>query len=327
MNNFSYIQADSATEATGLLRAQPAARYFAGGTTLLDLMKANLAEPPQLVDINKLPLMGIEQTKDGLRIGALARMSDVGEHPLVVQGYPAVSQSLLLAASPQLRNMASIGGNLLQRTRCGYFRDAAFPCNKRVPGSGCPALTGDNHNLAILGVSDACIANAYPGDLAVALVALDAVLTLENAKGKQRRVPLTEFYLLPGRTPQKETVLEPGELIVAVTVPAAAHAQRSTYLKVRERSIYAYALASAAVGLEVQGGTIRAARVALGGVGAQPWRSREAEKALVGQPATEAAFRAAATAALRGAQPREHNAYKVELAQNTLVRALQQVAA
>jgi xanthine dehydrogenase YagS FAD-binding subunit len=326
MNNFSYTQAALAKEATAAHKELPTAAYLAGGTTLLDLMKANLAEPPQLIDINLLPFKGIEQTKEGLRIGALERMSDVGEHPLVVQQYPAVSQSLLLAASPQLRNMASMGGNLLQRTRCGYFRDAAFPCNKRVPGSGCPALEGDNHNLAILGVSETCIANAYPGDLAVALAALDAVLTLENAKGKQRRVPATEFYLLPGKTPQRETVLEHGELIVAITIPAAAHAQRSAYVKVRERASYAYALASAAVGLDVQAGTIRSARVALGGVGAQPWRSREAEKALVGQPATEATFRAAATAALRGAQPRRENAYKVELAQNTLVRALQQVA-
>jgi xanthine dehydrogenase YagS FAD-binding subunit len=326
MNDFSYTQAASAKEATTLLKDKPAAAYIAGGTTLLDLMKANLVEYPQLVDINPLPFKGIEQTADGLRIGAMERMSVVGEHPLVVQAFPAVSQSLLLAASPQLRNMASIGGNILQRTRCGYFRDAAFPCNKRVPGSGCPALTGDNHNLAILGVSDSCIANSYPGDLSVALAAFDAVLTLENAKGKQRRVPLTEFYLLPGKTPQKETVLEPGELIVAVTIPAAAHAQRSTYLKVRERSSYAYALASAAVGLDVQAGTIRSARVALGGVGAQPWRSREAEKALVGQPATDVTFHAAATAALQGAQPHEHNRFKIELAQNTLVRALQQVA-
>ena len=325
MNDFSYTQATTAKEATSILKDKPAAAYIAGGTTLLDMMKANLVEYPQLVDINPLPFSGIEQTKDGLRIGALERMSKVGEHPLVVQQFPAVSQSLLLAASPQLRNMASIGGNILQRTRCGYFRDAAFPCNKRVPGSGCPALTGDNHNLAILGVSESCIATAYPGDLAVALAAFDAVLTLENAKGKQRRVPITEFYLLPGKTPQKENVLEPGELIVAVTIPTAAHAQRSTYLKVRERSSYAYALASAAVGIEVQGGTIRAARVALGGVGAQPWRSREAEKVLVGQPATEATFRAAATAALQGAQSHEHNRFKVELAQNTLVRALQQV--
>jgi xanthine dehydrogenase YagS FAD-binding subunit len=326
MNDFSYTQAASAKEAIGLLKDKPAAAYIAGGTTLLDLMKANLVEYPHLVDINPLPFKGIEQTADGLRIGAMERMSVMGEHPLVVQAFPAVSQSLLLAASPQLRNMASIGGNILQRTRCGYFRDAAFPCNKRVPGSGCPALTGDNHNLAILGVSDSCIANSYPGDLSVALAAFDAVLTLENVKGKQRRVPLTEFYLLPGKTPQKETVLEPGELIVAVTIPTAAHAQRSTYLKACERSSYAYALASAAVGLDVQAGTIRSARVALGGVGAQPWRSREAEKALVGQPATDVTFHAAATAALQGAQPHEHNRFKIELAQNTLVRALQQVA-
>ncbi|WP_242583146.1 FAD binding domain-containing protein [Hymenobacter telluris] len=188
-------------------------------------------------------------------------------------------------------------------------------------------MKGDNHNLAILGVSDSCIANSYPGDLSVALAAFDAVLTLEKGKGKQRQVPLTDFYLLPGSTPHRETVLEPGELIVAVTIPTAAHAQRSTYLKVCERSSYAYALASAAVGLDVQSGTIRSARVALGGVGAQPWRSREAEKALTGQPATETTFRVAAAAALQGAQPREHNRYKVELAQNTLVRALQQVTA
>ena len=207
MNNFSYIQANSAKEATGIRQATPQAAYIAGGTTLLDLMKAHLEEHPQLVDINALPFKGIEQTSDGLRIGAMERMSDVGEHPLVLQQYPAVSESLLLAASPQLRNMASIGGNILQRTRCGYFRDAAFPCNKRVPGSGCPALEGDNHNLAILGTSDACIATAYPGDLSVALAALDAVLTLENAKGKQRRVPVTEFYVRPGKTPQRETVL------------------------------------------------------------------------------------------------------------------------
>ena len=326
MNNFSYSQASSAKEATGIRTATPQAAYIAGGTTLLDLMKANLAEHPQLVDINLLPFKGIGQTADGLRIGAMERMSDVGEHALVLQQYPAVSESLLLAASPQLRNMASIGGHMLQRTRCGYFRDAAFPCNKRSPGSGCPALAGDSHNLAILGTSESCIATAYPGDLAVALAAFDAVLTLENSKGKQRRVPVTEFYLLPGKTPQRETVLEPGELIVAVTIPAAAHARRSTYLKVRERSSYAYALASAAVGLDVQAGTIRSARVALGGVGTKPWRSPEAEKMLTGAPATEATFRAAAVAALRGAQPREENRFKVELAQNTLVQALLKVA-
>ncbi|WP_035558871.1 FAD binding domain-containing protein [Hymenobacter sp. IS2118] len=326
MNNFSYLQATQPKEATGAVRDNQQAAFIAGGTTLLDLMKLNVETHDQLVDINMLAFKGIEQTADGLRIGALERMSDVGENPLVMQQYPVISQSLLLAASPQLRNMASIGGNLLQRTRCGYFRDTAFPCNKRQPGSGCPAQEGENRGLAILGGSKDCIAT-FPGDLAVALVALDAVLLLENAKGKQRRVPLVDFHLLPGSTPQRETVLEPGELIVSVTVPAAAHTRKSMYLKVRERSSYAYALASAAVGLDVQGGQIRSARVALGGVGTKPWRSREAEKVLTGAPATEATFRAAAAAALREAQPREHNRFKVELAQNTLVRALTELTA
>ena len=321
MNNFTYLQATQAKEATAAVRDNKDAAFIAGGTTLLDLMKLNVENHGQLVDINMLAFKGIEQTADGLRIGALERMSDVGEHPLVVQNYPVVSQSLLLAASPQLRNMASIGGNLLQRTRCGYFRDTAFPCNKRQPGSGCPAQDGENRGLAILGTSKSCIAT-FPGDLAVALAALDAVLLLENAKGKQRRVPMVDFHLLPGNTPQKETVLEPGELIVSVTIPAAAHARNSTYLKVRDRTSYAYALASAAVGIDVQGGTIRSARVALGGVGTKPWRSLAAEKILTGAPATEATFRAAAAAAVRDAQPREQNRFKVDLAQNTLVRAL-----
>ncbi len=327
MNNFSYLQAEKAKEATAAKRDDKSAAFIAGGTTLLDLMKLNVENHDQLIDVNMLPFRGIEMTKNGLRIGALERMSDVGEHPLVVQNFPAVSQSLLLAASAQLRNMASIGGNVMQRTRCGYFRDTAFPCNKREPGTGCPALEGDNRNLAILGTSDACIATSYPGDLAVALTALDAVLTLENAKGKQREVPITKFYLLPGTTPQRETVLEADELIVAVTIPQTEAARKSMYLKVRDRASYAYALVSAAVGLEVQGGVIRSAKVALGGVGAQPWRAPEAEKLLVGKAPSEAVFRAAAEAALRGARPREHNAFKVAMAQNTLVRALGEVAA
>ncbi len=326
MDNFTYLQATQAKEATAAALGTKGAAFIAGGTTLLDLMKLNVESHGQLVDINLLDFKGVEQTTDGLRIGALERMSDVGEHPLVVQQYPVVSQALLLAASPQLRNMASVGGNILQRTRCGYFRDTAFPCNKRQPGSGCPAQDGENRNLAILGGSKACIAT-YPGDLAVALVALDAVLLLENAKGKQRRVPLVEFHLLPGNTPQRETVLEPGELIVSLLIPAAAHARNSLYLKVRDRASYAFALVSAAVGLDVQGGQIRSARVALGGVGTKPWRALAAEKVLTGAPATEATFRAAAAAAVRDAQPREQNRFKIELAQNTLVRALTDVAA
>ncbi len=325
MNNFTYTVAATAKEATTARKATPAASFIAGGTNVLDLMKSNIEQHPLLLDINQIPLKGIEQTSDGLRIGALERMSDVGEHPLVVQQYPAISQSLLLAASPQLRNMASIGGNLLQRTRCGYFRDLAFPCNKREPGSGCPAQDGDNRNLAILGGSPQCIAT-YPGDLAVALVALDAVVVLENTKGKQRRVPLVDFHLLPGTTPQVETVIEPDELIVAVLVPAAAHARKSHYLKVRDRASYAFALVSAAVGLDVQGGQVQSARVALGGVGTKPWRVPAVEKLLVGQPATEATFRRAAAAAVQDAQPREHNRFKVELAQSTIVRALLEIA-
>ena len=326
MNNFTYLQAAQTKDATAAVRDNKQAAFIAGGTTLLDLMKLNVENHSQLVDINMLAFKGVDQTADGLRIGALERMSDVGENPLVMQQYPVISQSLLQAASPQLRNMASIGGNLLQRTRCGYFRDTAFPCNKRQPGSGCPAQDGENRNLAILGGSKACIAS-YPGDLAVALVALDAVLLLENAKGKQRRVPLLDFHLVPGNTPQRETIIEPGELIVSVMVPAAAHARKSMYLKVRDRASYAFALVSAAVGLDVQGGQIRSARVALGGVGTKPWRSLAAEKILTGAPATEATFRAAALAAVREAQPREQNRFKVELAQNTLVRALTDIAA
>ncbi|MBD2724488.1 FAD binding domain-containing protein [Hymenobacter armeniacus] len=326
MNNFSYLSTTTAKDATAAVTGTKGAAFIAGGTTVLDLMKLNVENHSELVDINLVPFKGIEQTADGLRIGALERMSDVGEHPLVVQNYPVISQSLLQAASPQLRNMASIGGNLLQRTRCGYFRDVAFPCNKRNPGSGCPAQEGENRNLAILGGSKACIAT-HPGDLGVALAALDAVLLLENAKGKQRRVPLVDFHVVPGNTPQRETVLEPGELIVSVTVPAAAHARKSMYLKVRDRASYAFALASAAVGLDVQGGQIRTARVALGGVGTKPWRSVAAEKILTGAPATEATFRAAAAAAVKDAQPREQNRFKVELAQNTLVRALLELSA
>ncbi|HEX8329961.1 MAG TPA: xanthine dehydrogenase family protein subunit M [Hymenobacter sp.] len=326
MNNFTYLQVNQPKDATAAVRDNKGAAFIAGGTTLLDLMKLNVENHSQLVDINMLALKGIEQTSDGLRIGALERMSDVGENALVMQQFPMISQSLLQAASPQLRNMASIGGNLLQRTRCGYFRDTAFPCNKRQPGTGCPAQEGENRNLAILGGSKACIAT-HPGDLAVALVALDAVLLLENAKGKQRRVPLLDFHVVPGNTPQRETVLEPGELIVSILVPAAAHARKSMYLKVRDRASYAFALVSAAVGLDVQAGQIRSARVALGGVGTKPWRSMAAEKILTGSPASEATFRAAAAAAVREAQPREQNRFKVELAQSTLVRALTDLTA
>ena len=326
MNNFAYQAAASTKEATGALKDEKQAAFIGGGTTLLDLMKANIEQHPLLVDINRLPLLGIENGADGLRIGALERMSDVGENALVVQEYPVISQSLLASASPQLRNMATMGGNLLQRTRCGYFRDVAFPCNKREPGSGCPAQDGENRTHAILGGSSSCIAT-HPSDLSVALMALEANVIIENTKGKQRKVPLADFYLLPGNTPQRENVLEPADLIVRIEVPAAAHARHSHYLKVRDRASYAYALVSAAVGLDVQGGSIRSARVALGGVGTVPWRALATEKALVGQAPTEANFRAAATLAVREAAPREHNKFKIEMAQKTLVQALLNVVA
>ncbi|WP_151087739.1 FAD binding domain-containing protein [Hymenobacter baengnokdamensis] len=326
MNNFAYTQASTTKEAATAREADKQAAFIGGGTTLLDIMKSNIEQHSLLIDINKLPLVGIENGASGLRIGALERMSDVGEHPLVVQNYPVISQALLASASPQLRNMASMGGNLLQKTRCGYYRDVAFPCNKRVPGSGCPAQQGDNRTLAILGGSPSCIAT-HPSDLAVALVALEAKLTLESPKGTTRTVPLADFYKLPGSTPHIENHLAPGELITAITVPAAAHARKSHYLKVRDRASYAYALVSAAVGLDVQGGTIHSARVALGGVGTVPWRVPAVEKALVGKPATESTFRAAAALAVRDASPREHNKFKVELAQRTLVRALLEVTA
>ena len=325
MNNFAYTQAASTKEATTARATDKQAAFIGGGTTLIDLMKSDIEEHSLLIDINKLALLGIDNAATGLRIGALERMSDVGEHPLVVQSCPAVAQSLLASASPQLRNMASMGGNLLQRTRCGYFRDTAFPCNKRVPGSGCPAQQGNNRTLAILGGSPSCIAT-HASDLAVALVALEAQLTLESSKGATRTVALADFYKLPGATPHLENHLAPGELITAITVPAAAHARKSYYLKVRDRASYAYALVSAAVGLDVQAGLIRSARVALGGVGTVPWRVPAVEKYLVGKPATEDNFRAAAALAVREAKPYEHNKFKLELAQRTIVRALLEVA-
>jgi xanthine dehydrogenase YagS FAD-binding subunit len=271
--------------------------------------------------VNALPLKTIQALPGGgVRIGALSRMSEVAAHPLVVRDFPAVSQALLLSASPQLRNRASIGGNLMQRTRCSYFRDTASPCNKREPGTGCSAIGGENRMLAVLGTSESCIAT-NAGDMAVAMVALDAVVRIRGPKG-DRTVPLVDFHLLPGNTPQIETVLEPGELILAVDLPGAAHARNSHYLKVRDRASYEFAVTSAAVGLSVVGGVIVSARIALGGVGTKPWRSKEAEVALIGKAANRASFQAAAELALRGAQPRSQNAFKIPLSQRTLVRAL-----
>lgn len=301
------------------------ARYLAGGTTLVDLMKLYVETPTSVVLIDRIPgLDAVEATPaGGVRIGGLARMSAVAEHPLLRDGFPAVSDALLLGASGQIRNMASIGGNLLQRTRCTYFRDTGFDaCNKRAPGSGCAAWEGNNFGHAVLGTSRACIAT-YPGDLAVALVAFDAAVLTLAPSGAERRIPLGELHCLPGDTPHVETVLLPGEFITAVELPPPSAITRcSRYLKVRERASYAFALASAAVGLDLDGDCIREARVALGGVGTKPWRVPAAEATLRGRPVVEASFAAAAEAAMEGAAPRPGNAYKVELAKRTLVRAL-----
>jgi xanthine dehydrogenase YagS FAD-binding subunit len=324
MHAFDYVRARDLGGAINS-GSRPSAKFVAGGTNLLDLMKSEVEKPAHLVDINALGLAAIEHVPGGIRIGALARMADVALHPLVQQRFPAISQALLASASPQLRNMASIGGNLMQRTRCTYFRELTFaPCNKRTPGSGCAAMEGENRLHAVLGTSSSCIAT-HPSDLAVALAALDAVITLHGRDG-ERKVAATDFHLLPGSTPHIEHALRHGEMITSVFVPEAAHARQSSYLKIRDRSEFEFALASAAVGLEIASGTIRNARVALGGVGTKPWRSREAERALIGKSPSEGVFRDAAEAALAGATPQEQNGFKIELARRTLVRALTDLA-
>jgi xanthine dehydrogenase YagS FAD-binding subunit len=331
MRAFEYSSATDLAEATRLGAASPVTRYIAGGTTLVDLMKLNVETPERVVDINRLgarhAFMGdIAALPDGgLRLGALVRNSDAAWNTLVKERYPVLSEALLSGASGQLRNMASVGGNLMQRTRCYYFRDTAMPCNKREPGSGCSAIEGHNRIHAVLGTSDRCIATS-PGDMPVALVALDAMVRVSGPQG-ERTIPLVDFHLLPGAHPERETVLRQGEIITSVDVPALPWARRSHYRKVRDRASYAFALASAAVALDLDGTRIRNARVALGGVGTKPWRSREAERALVGQQATPAAFRAAAEEALRGAKAYRENGFKIELAKRTLVRALTTVTA
>ena len=331
MQAFTYTRVTSAASAvqagggSALPPTEAPNQFIAGGTTLLDLMKQGVMRPKALVDINPLRDFGsgsIEATASGLRLGALVSMADAAEHPSVKRDYPVIGETLLLAASAQLRNMASLGGNVLQRTRCAYFRDTHWAeCNKRNPGSGCAALGGSNRQHAVLGTSDACIA-AYPGDFAQALIALDASLELLGPRGA-RTLPFATLHQRPGSTPNIETVLAPGELITAIVVPAGPWTRRSRYVKVRDRESYQFALASAAVALDLQGSrVVQTARIALGGVATVPWRSREAEAALAGQPLTEASATAAAEAAFAGAKPREHNAFKVTLGKRVLVRAL-----
>ncbi|EMD25691.1 FAD binding domain-containing protein [Amycolatopsis azurea] len=290
--------------------------FLAGGTTLVDLMKLNVLTPQHVLDINAVPLRGID-TADGLRFGALERMSDIAGHPGV---YPAISRALLLSASQQIRNMASIGGNLMQRTRCSYFRDVAMPCNRRVPGSGCPAISGANRMHAVLGTSDSCVAT-HASDVAVALVALDARLRLISATGT-RTVDLASFYRLPGDTPEVENDLRPGELIAEVEVPRLDWASNSTYVKVRDRQSYEFALCSAAVALHVEDSRVVDARVAAGGVATVPWRLPAVEEALRGAPATVEAFEEAAALAAEGARPLSANGFKPSLLRRTIVRAL-----
>jgi xanthine dehydrogenase YagS FAD-binding subunit len=322
MHAFDFAVASTVDDAA--TRAGGGAALLAGGTTLVDLMKLDVLQPQQVVDINALPLRGVTAGPHGLRIGALARMSEVAAHPDVVTGYPVIARALLQSASPQLRNMASIGGNLLQRTRCGYFRDVHTPCNKREPGTGCPAQTGDNRSHAILGTSASCAAT-HASDLAVALVALDASVRLHGAAG-DRLVKLVDFYRFPGDTPHLENLLQQGEVLTEVVVPALAWSHRSTYVKVRDRASYEFALASAAVALDVRARRVHDARIAVGGVGTVPWRLPAVERALCGRPLTQDAFSAAARSAADGAKPLAHNGFKVTLVQRTIVRALTEVS-
>ncbi len=325
MQAFTLARAKDIESALAAAKADRA-KFIAGGTDLMQLGKDNVETPTTLVDLDGLKLDDIIVRDGTLRIGALARMSDVAAHPDVRSGWPAISEALLLSASPQVRNMGTAGGNLLQRTRCLYFRDTGFACNKRVPGSGCPAIAGENRGLAVLGGSEHCIAT-HPSDMPVALMAMDASLELMQAGGGRRIVPLAEFYRLPGSTPDIETNLVPGELIAAILVPASAAASRSRYVKVRDRASFEFAVVSAAVALDIQGGVVRDARIAMGGVGTRPWRMPQVESALIGKSATDATWDAAADRGADGAQPASQNAFKLKLMQRTVRRALQMASA
>jgi xanthine dehydrogenase YagS FAD-binding subunit len=316
---FALEKAHSAQEA--IAAAAAGGRYIAGGTTLIDLMREEVERPERLIDINALPLSGVRVEGGDLVIGALARMAEVAADPDVLRVQPLIAESLIEGASPQLRNMASIGGNLLQRVRCPYFRMLDASCNKRTPGSGCAAIDGLNAGHAVLGTSDHCVAT-HPSDLAVALVALDATMRVRGPQG-ERSFPVEELYRLPGDTPHLEHTLLPGELILEVRVPGGAHSRRARYLKVRDRASYEFALVSAAAALSIEDGAIRLARLAVGGVGTRPWRLRACEAALVGWKPERRSFEEAAELAAQGARPLQHNHYKVDLLPRTVVRALE----
>ena len=325
MQPFSYAQVTSKIDAIAALNQDENAVFIAGGTDLLGLMKDGVQAADKLVDINKLPFTEIEFAANYLRIGAVSRLSDVASHRKIQENYPVITQALQQSASPQLRNMATVGGNLLQRVRCGYFRDPVFPCNKRTPGIGCSAITGYNRMHAIFGASEHCIA-VHPSDLAVALTALDAVICIQGSE-TERRVSIHDFYLLPGETPDQETDLQPGELIVAIEIPYYSNYKKSHYLKVRDRTSYEFALVSVAVALEVEQNMVKSAHIALGGVAPKPWRAWETEKLLQGKEINAATFADAAVATIQEAKPQQHNEFKIELVKRSLVRALSVVAA
>ncbi|MFJ5534988.1 FAD binding domain-containing protein [Streptomyces sp. NPDC093261] len=325
MREFGYQRVSDIAGAVALLGADPDARFLAGGTNLVDLMKTGIERPTRLVDVRELPLDRIESTPEGgLRIGATVTNSDLAGHPEVRRRYPALAQAVLAGASGQLRNMATVGGNLLQRTRCGYFTDVTRPCNKRLPGSGCPAVEGEHRNHAILGASDHCVA-VHPSDMGVALTAFDAVVSYQTADGPGE-LPLTEFYLPVGDTPHRETALPAGALITGVTLPPAPVAARSRYRKVRERASYAFAIGSIAAALDVRDGVVDEVRLAFGAVASRPWRARTAERVLTGAPADTETFAAAADAELAAAKPLPHNGYKVTLMRNLVVAVLTELA-
>ena len=325
MINFDYVRANTVADAVTMIKADPKAKFIAGGTNLVDLMKYEVERPGRLIDITHLPLKAVEETPDGgLLIGALVPNTDLAYHPMIEARYPLVGSAILAGASQQLRNMASVGGNLLQRTRCPYFYDVVTPCNKREPGSGCSAIGGLNRGHAILGTSEACIAT-HPSDMCVALAALDASVHVTGPNGT-RRIAFKDFHRLPGDRPQQDTNLAPDEIITAVELPAKGFASNYSYLKIRDRLSYAFALVSVAAALELQGGTIIDARFAVGGVAHKPWRVPAAEAALRGQTPGAAVFRRAADIALEGARPQEHNAFKVELARRAIVRTLTQAS-
>jgi xanthine dehydrogenase YagS FAD-binding subunit len=325
MIGFEYSRASNVADAVQQMAASKGAKFIAGGTNLVDLMKVDVEKPTKLIDVTRLPLDKVEEARDGgLRIGALVPNSDLSYHPVVESRYPMLSSAIQAGASQQLRNMASTGGNLLQRTRCAYFYDVTTACNKREPGSGCSARDGVNRMNAILGTSEACIA-VHPSDMCVALAVLEAKVHVAGPRG-EREIAIADFHRLPGDTPQRDTNLEADELITAVELPPRGFASNYTYLKIRDRLSYAFALVSVAAGLELDGDAIREARFALGGVAHKPWRSIEAEAALRGQPANEAAFAQAADIVLREAKGFGGNSFKIDLARRTIVRALSQAA-